>query len=281
MRKKQIRTLFVLIVLSLVITQRESHAGLFRGRGNNGTVNHGYTIATPSATRQVAAVEADPTPTMSTSPVRWTRQGLEYEVDGKWYQAADAYPAPREGVAVKESGEQTSYKKGDLIFTVKPSGTYVAKANGEPDPMVPNPRGVVMDKIQYRLIRLTNLERAKYQLKPYMPAKYLIDGSNRTSKWMDSVKMKEHPMSMYHPPGKPVVAENIAQMSPTPEGALAQWMNSPGHRSAILSPKYDYIGVGLYTDSTGWPYWTQQFQDAGFIDSLPQERPQADSLSQQ
>jgi uncharacterized protein YkwD len=52
------------------------------------------------------------------------------------------------------------------------------------------------------------------------------------------------------------IGENIAMGQPTPDEVMADWMSSPGHCSNILSPAFDYIGVGYY--GTG-NYWTQAF----------------------
>jgi uncharacterized protein YkwD len=52
------------------------------------------------------------------------------------------------------------------------------------------------------------------------------------------------------------VGENIARGQPTPDEVMADWMSSPGHCVNILSPAFDFIGVGYY--GTG-NYWTQTF----------------------
>lgn len=53
--------------------------------------------------------------------------------------------------------------------------------------------------------------------------------------------------------------ENIAMGQQTPQAVMNAWMNSPGHRSNILSPVYNQIGVGVAKTSSGVYYWTQQF----------------------
>lgn len=53
-------------------------------------------------------------------------------------------------------------------------------------------------------------------------------------------------------------AENIARGSSTAEGAMRQWMNSPGHRSNILYPSVGKLGVG-YDEATN--SWVQLFTD--------------------
>ncbi len=53
--------------------------------------------------------------------------------------------------------------------------------------------------------------------------------------------------------------ENIAYGQKTPQEVMNAWMNSPGHRSNILSPTYNQIGVGVAKKSNGTYYWTQMF----------------------
>lgn len=58
--------------------------------------------------------------------------------------------------------------------------------------------------------------------------------------------------------------ENIAAGQETPQQVVEEWMNSPGHRTNILSEKYEYLGVGFYYDydSIGGKYhyyWAQDF----------------------
>lgn len=53
--------------------------------------------------------------------------------------------------------------------------------------------------------------------------------------------------------------ENIAMGQSTPQAVMNAWMNSPGHRSNILSPSYNQIGVGMAKSSSGVVYWTQMF----------------------
>lgn len=53
--------------------------------------------------------------------------------------------------------------------------------------------------------------------------------------------------------------ENIAYGQRTPAEVMNDWMNSPGHRSNIMSGAYNEIGVGLAKNKNGVCYWTQQF----------------------
>ena len=53
-------------------------------------------------------------------------------------------------------------------------------------------------------------------------------------------------------------AENVASGQTTAGSVMAAWMNSPGHRSNILSTN-TRIGVGFAVAADGRRYWTQVF----------------------
>lgn len=59
--------------------------------------------------------------------------------------------------------------------------------------------------------------------------------------------------------------ENIAAGYSTPQAVVNAWINSPGHRAAMLNPNYQDIGIGYHylANDTGqvnyYHYWTQNF----------------------
>ena len=55
------------------------------------------------------------------------------------------------------------------------------------------------------------------------------------------------------------IGENIAFGQETSEEVMKDWMNSPGHRSNILSNSYTEIGVGVVKASNGQKYWCTVF----------------------
>lgn len=63
------------------------------------------------------------------------------------------------------------------------------------------------------------------------------------------------------------VGENIAYRQPTPTAAVDEiassvvdgWMDSPGHRENILRERFEKEGIGVYIDSDGTAYATQNF----------------------
>lgn len=58
-------------------------------------------------------------------------------------------------------------------------------------------------------------------------------------------------------------AENIAAGYSTPAAVVSGWMNSDGHRAAILNPEFTEIGLGYAynANSTYARYWTANFGD--------------------
>lgn len=54
-----------------------------------------------------------------------------------------------------------------------------------------------------------------------------------------------------------ILAWNNYPMDSTVETANNQWMNSPGHKSIVISKDFNYVGVGLAIDpATGKKLWT-------------------------
>lgn len=56
-------------------------------------------------------------------------------------------------------------------------------------------------------------------------------------------------------------AENLAKGELTPSTAMLGWMNSPGHKKAIINETYKEIGIGVVYDDDGVSYWVQMFID--------------------
>jgi uncharacterized protein YkwD len=52
-------------------------------------------------------------------------------------------------------------------------------------------------------------------------------------------------------------AENVASGHSSPQDVMRGWMNSSGHRTNILNPRYRDIGIGYARGNQ--PYWTQVF----------------------
>jgi uncharacterized protein YkwD len=119
-----------------------------------------------------------------------------------------------------------------------------------------------------RVTELVNVERAKVGLAALKSAELLNMAA--------AVRAEELERSFSHsrPDGRSgftvlaefnivytACAENLALGHETPGQVVAAWMDSRSHRANILNPRYNYIGVGIYRDASGRPYWAQVFTD--------------------
>jgi len=122
--------------------------------------------------------------------------------------------------------------------------------------------------LENEVIRLTNEQRAKYGL-PALKANWEL---SRVARYKSQDMVNKNYFSHNSPTyGSPfnmmenfglrftAAGENIAMGQQSAQQVVNAWMNSPGHRSNILSSAYNQIGVGLAKDKNGRFYWTQMF----------------------
>lgn len=118
---------------------------------------------------------------------------------------------------------------------------------------------------EQEVIRLTNIERAKYGLKPLTEDWELSRVARYKSQDMHDRRYFDHNSPTYGTPFQMMKAfglsyrsagENIAMGYRTPQSVVTGLMNSSGHRANILNSSYTKIGVGYVADGN---YWTQQF----------------------
>lgn len=127
---------------------------------------------------------------------------------------------------------------------------------------------------EYKVLQLTNAERAKYGLAPLAHDEGLAALAKRHSQnmhkhnffahkdiWGDEVadrKRKYYPEMIVSS-----IGENLGRFSNPanafqPEELLKGWMGSPGHRAQILDAGYTHLGVGI-SIKNGVMYATQNF----------------------
>lgn len=139
--------------------------------------------------------------------------------------------------------------------TEKPQPTPTPTTKPEPN----------AEQMAQEVIRLTNIERAK---EGEAPLQY-------HTKLQDAAMVRAKEISIYYSHHRPdgrssdtalgeagvgcPDGENIAYGYGTPERVMTAWMNSQGHKAAILSPTATHIGVGFYKATNGRYYWVQEF----------------------
>ena len=139
------------------------------------------------------------------------------------------------------------------------------------------------DSLIARVMELTNLERQKAGLGPLALSSELSGAAQEYSQVLASTGCFEHTCGAVPNfadragqagyTGWTALAENIAAGYPSAEAVVSGWMNSPGHRANILSPKYTEIGVGM-VDGGGkfGTYWAEEFGARPGV-SAPPEAP--------
>lgn len=125
-----------------------------------------------------------------------------------------------------------------------------------------------VSKLESQVATLVNQERAKKGLMMLSANSMLSKVARYKSTDMATKNYFSHTSPTYGSPFKMMenfgvkfsaAGENIAYGQPTAQAVMNAWMNSPGHRSNILNPTYNRIGVGAAKNKNGVIYWTQEF----------------------
>lgn len=118
---------------------------------------------------------------------------------------------------------------------------------------------------EQKVVDLTNQERVKNDLPALKVDLTLSKMAHEKSRDMSANGYFSHTSPTYGSPFDMMkqygisyryAGENIAMGQRTPEEVVKGWMNSEGHRKNILSPNFNYIGVGYVSQGN---YWTQEF----------------------
>ena len=129
----------------------------------------------------------------------------------------------------------------------------------------PAPTSNGMSAYETEVVRLVNVERARYGLAALSADAELSRGARAKSQDMRDKGYFSHESPTYGSPFQMMksfgisyraAGENIAYGYATPEKVVNAWMNSEGHRANILNASYARLGVGYVADGH---YWTQWF----------------------
>ena len=123
-------------------------------------------------------------------------------------------------------------------------------------------------------LSLVNQERAKVGLAPLASDARLVAAAQGYAELLNQGIPFSHrgpdgstPLSRMNAAGvnwsnATAMGENIARGFLSAESVMAAWMNSPGHRAAILEPRFTHVGIGVAGTS-----WVQDF--AGLTGAPP------------
>ena len=138
------------------------------------------------------------------------------------------------------------------------------------------PEDVAINKDEWEVLRLTNIERHKEGLQLLIMVPPLLEAADIR---VEEIKI-DYRLDHKRPDGSSFftaiepsfreyrkMGENAYQSPITPEQAVKGWMNSPGHRANMLTREFTYIGIGV-TGHHEYKYWIQIFSDgSGVIDA--------------
>lgn len=176
--------------------------------------------------------------------------------------------------AMANEGYITGHTNGEFKpkddLTRAQAATIIAKLMGytkeESQRQAPEPAHSVSN-YEREVHRLVNIERAKAGLGSLQLSSEISRVARDKSKDMAYGDYFSHTSPTFGSPFDMMRAygiqfgfagENIAAGHSSPEAVMRGWMNSDGHRRAILNPNYNKIGVG-YFELNGSRYWTQMF----------------------
>ena len=138
-----------------------------------------------------------------------------------------------------------------------------------PNPQpAPTPGAINPAEFERRVFELTNEERVRYGLTPFIWNDTLANLSRAHSIDLAVNNIMGHIGSDGSHPGERTdragitwsyLAENVAAGRSDPATVVAGWMNLPGHRANILNPNLTHLGVGFYQlEGSQFRYYSTQ-----------------------
>lgn len=190
---------------------------------------------------------------------------------------------PGQILAIGETNSTYRVQRGDTMYKIAAkkgvSLTSLLEANPNIDPnriypgqslmipasvsKAPSTSIIPVSNFAIRVAELVNVERAKRGLGALNLDGRLTEVSQDKAQDMLRNKYFSHTSPSYGSPFEMIkkygirysyAGENIARGQESPEEVMADWMASSGHRSNILNPNFDTLGVG-HTQGI----WVQMF----------------------
>ena len=177
-----------------------------------------------------------------------------------------ATPTPSPEPTEKPKPTETPAPTPEPTKPATPTPTPSPKPTETPAPTPsPTPQPVNPEAMAQEVIRLTNVERAKYGCAPLqyhagLQKAAMLRAQEISIKFShDRPNGSDSSTAVYESGVGCNDGENIAKGFANPETVVQGWMNSIGHKAAILSESSTHIGVGFYKNSSGVYFWTQEF----------------------
>jgi len=123
-----------------------------------------------------------------------------------------------------------------------------------------NTKETFLSSIEKEVLDVVNEERAKEGLPMLMLDVHLCEAADIRAEEITNLFSHTRPdgSEWWTVDIERAYGENLAKNYETAEEAMNGWMNSPGHKSNILSPDFKTIGVSVY-EKDGRYYFVQLF----------------------
>jgi uncharacterized protein YkwD len=231
-------------------------------------------IATPSSVRAADAVAVTPKPCApgQTVTLKWYFTGVKVLVaGGRFGKGTDVTGR----TTLTDIPQKTTRYNFDVWYP-DPKSTTTPKALLHTQYTATAEIGEIAkelteEQIATQVLALVNKERAANNLPPLRFHPHL----QAASRWMaqdmatnDYLDHTDHEgreiearLTAFEYKDYQAIGENVAAGQATAADVMASWMQSPGHRSNILSPDFCEIGIGHAPGSGGkfQHYWVQAF----------------------
>ncbi len=170
---------------------------------------------------------------------------------------------------VKLTGISYDEDEGVTITWNKAGGAYLYRVyckSKDNTTVTPTP-ALTMQQMADEVVRLANIERAKIG---FAPLKTNVNLQRAAMVRAQEISIKfshirpngtDASTACYEAGAGCAGGENIAKGFSTPQDVMTGWMNSDGHRWAILDSGYTHVGVGVYKIGNDLYCWTMEFSD--------------------
>ena len=128
--------------------------------------------------------------------------------------------------------------------------------------------GVGTSNVESNLLKLHNHYRRSAPDLSIDPT--LKKAAQDHANWMARNRVMQHNQGLRSLLSKfPGVSENVAAGHRSSTEVVWGWMNSDGHRSAILDPRFRFVGFGVARSAAGRLYWCTVFGAGGQMRRAP------------
>lgn len=174
-----------------------------------------------------------------------------------------ATPTPSPEPTEKPKPTETPAPTPEPTKPVTPTPTPSPKPTETPSPTPsPTPQPVNPEAMAQEVYKLVNAERVKAGFAPLQYHNGLQQAAMVRAKEISIKFSHDRPdgtdssTAIFEAGVGCASDENIARGYPSPESVVQGWMNSLGHKAAILRKSSTHIGIGFYENSYGTYFWT-------------------------